>query len=95
MHRVAGLQYRVYSPTYVPDITVEDHDDRGSTIVVEVSVFWPTAIRHVTSPAVAELVWRWRPTSEGCMDAWLRGCTGGPLSWTHGATEPGDLSVLG
>lgn len=38
---------RVYSPSYVPDITVEDHDDRGSTLVVEVSVFRPTASRHV------------------------------------------------
>ena len=36
-----------YSPSYVPDITVEDHDGAGSTLVVEVSIFRPTAARHV------------------------------------------------
>ena len=35
------------SPSYVPDITVEDHADRGSTLVVQVSVFRPTASPHV------------------------------------------------
>ena len=35
-----------YSRSHIPDITVADYDGRGSTLVVEVSVFRPTRVVH-------------------------------------------------
>lgn len=36
-----------YSRSHIPDITVADYDGRGSTLVVEVSVFRPTCGAHL------------------------------------------------
>ena len=40
-----------YSRSHIPDITVADYDGRGSTLVVEVSVFRPTCGAHLAVAA--------------------------------------------